>query len=133
MGVVYELIPEQIKKRATISYEKIKLIFDQNEEMEGRAQQYFAHSQNDHSADIGQGLYVGGVDYEDKAQFIPLQAADLLVYNSAKHLRNLREHPELPMRKCLEVLVSTNKIKGLYPTKESLKQLVAVMIEQNAF
>ncbi len=125
---VYSLLLEQMKKR-TNSQDKVALVYHQNNEMQGRAQLYFAEHQKD-NVDEGR---ITSLTFADDKDYLPLQASDLLVYETYKECHNQRYDPQRKVRKSFDALRSTNKILGGYADINALQHQVDIMKANNAF
>lgn len=98
--------------------EKVSLIFDRNKAIAGMAKN--AHD----DLLIGREwdpIFYKGVDFKDKADFIPLQAADILAYESHVYWRNRSERNRRKPRFPLQRLISELKFKMNWHKAETLK------------
>ncbi len=69
--------------------------------------------------------------FRDSRTTPPLQAADLLAYNTQKHLVNLRFDPQRPMRRALERLVEGRTHRGAYIDREFFEKVIEEVARRN--
>lgn len=67
---------------------------------------------------------IGDLSWGSKKD-VPLQAADLIAYEIAKYVANLRYRPELRMRKSLEALARQSKLLITTPEEQELQKFRA--------
>ena len=99
--------------------EKIAFIFDQQQQFSGRALQIHAKLK----ADPRFGTYLGSIGFESKQQFLPLQAADFLAYETYRELSRKLDRPEKDVRKSLIKLFGKVHLDGGYCDRAALTVL----------
>ena len=72
---------------------------------------------------------MGAIKFGSKRDFVPLQCADLFVYESYKHLSNRLQQPERDVRKSWLKLSEKTRLHGGYFDRAGLEAVVAKMKE----
>jgi hypothetical protein len=94
--------------------DRIEFIFDSQPDLVGRVLQLFQILREPPDRELVPALKFRLEEpiFRSNRLTPPLQAADLLAYNTQKHLVNLRFEPERPMRRALERLVAGRTHRG---------------------
>jgi len=94
--------------------ERIACIFDENKLMSGK-KPLFLGAAGEHYAGLkrarGWDNILGGITFESKRDFVPLQAADMLAYEGYKDMVNIVEGSPRPRRKLLTNLMQSKRIE----------------------
>lgn len=108
--------------------DKISCIFDRNNYMRGSITEHYARLIDRHSL---QHVF-DGITFADKtkAGSIPIQAADILAYEGAKHILNtVVDGGRIPERKLFVSLMDCQKIEMRLYAKENLSKLAPLLVE----
>jgi hypothetical protein len=112
----------------------LQFVFDRVSKGKGEIDEVFNRSlsENAESALSDSGIERGGWSFQDKSQFIPIQAADVLAWEALHHMKKFSTHGDQfkPRRSYLEL----QKIPGMYKyyDKPSLAELVAHLKSKTA-
>ena len=98
----------------------IALYFDRKERVAGQTKRYF----DAFCRDMDKEERLVSLVYADDAQVVQLQAADVLAYETGKHLLNRLYDPKRPMRKSLEVLLAKKNLSVGYFDRNNLRPLI---------
>jgi hypothetical protein len=109
--------------------EKIALFFDEKEKVVGRAKQYFDWHKRDKDKD----KKLISLKYASDLDMVPIQAADILAYETAKHLLNRLYDPNRAIRVSLRVLSAKNSLTGGYHDRETLGPIIERMKRDGQF
>lgn len=111
----------------SLSIRPITCVFDRNHEMRGKATEHFFHM-----VDIrGWEKQFHVIAFAPKHLVIPLQAADLLAYETYKYGTNAFRNPDEPRRKELTKLVEERRCLFNFVDRTTLTELAA-KLEQSA-
>lgn len=103
---------------------RVAFIFDQQKEFSGRARAFY-HEIKLKNPNVARCM--GSLTYEDKCEYVPLQIADKLAYESMKNMLNLRYEPLRPERVALSRMKSGGIIQTLnYVDGPMLDRIVRV-------
>ena len=103
---------------------KIACIFDQNQAMAGLMVETMLGVKRKYPE---QSKWMGSISFEDKKDFLPLQAADFIAYETFKLVNNTFGQTQRPLRKTLEML-NPQSTKILYLDRDTLKDDIARLI-----
>jgi len=68
---------------------------------------------------------MGPIAFESKTEFIPLQAADMVVYETYKNMTNKLARPDFPVRKSISRIAQSTTLVARYYEREGLDRLLA--------
>jgi hypothetical protein len=112
------VIVKEWAKRRGLS-ERIDYVFDQGARYSGQV----IAALNGTTEDFHDEFLMGAVALGDRRLNPPLQAADILAYESYKHNYNKIRHPDVPVRKSLAALLRVQPI-GFFLSRETLEGFV---------
>jgi hypothetical protein len=102
--------------------EDVHYVFDRQDEFDKPAIDNFWSTKNDFPE---WGKHMAGIAFESKEQFVPLQYADLLAYETFKRLNNKLFRPDLPTRKSMLALVRKHKsLIGGFIDKDLIRNIL---------
>jgi hypothetical protein len=107
--------------------EEVAFVFDRTSEFSGTALNHYNALATSEKWQYSR--WLGPIAFESKVKFIPLQAADLVAYETFKYMHNAQYDPQRPIRKSIDRL--REKVTGEYWNQKSLEILAADMKNQN--
>jgi hypothetical protein len=122
-----ELISEKRNQLAMRPGERIACVFDRNFEMQGKVMQYYKHLK-EHAPWAS---VFGGIAFDIDDEYLALDAADILAYETNKTLRNkVRSTIDRPERRLTSVLHSSGRVEIRYHVEGALTDLLSRLAEQ---
>lgn len=127
LSIVVQAITEVVKSvQKRVQIERVRLIFDLQNELEHRAHILFRDVLKKEMSEDTASLFSQCVQYEDSKETLPLQAADLLAYETYKELKSRTERPKRKASKAL--LRLTERLSfGYYYDSASISRLAEGM------
>ncbi len=96
------VIDHAMSRLVQIDRDFVTFIFDDQSDVKGIAEKVFARIKRSVRSDLRNRM--DGPYFRDSKISVPLQAADLLAYNTQKHVFNQQFYPRIGTRQALEVL-----------------------------
>lgn len=110
---------EMVSKKVA---QDVYYVFDRQDEFDKPAIDNFWSTKNDFPQ---WGKYMAGISYKSKGQFVALQAADLLAYETCKSINNKLFRPDLPIRKSMLALVrKRQRLVGGFIDKDGIRHIL---------
>lgn len=101
----------------------IQFVCDQQPDIEGRLRDLWNRAVARVNAEAWGGVQLSNLDFKDSRKVLPIQAADLLAYETRKDLKNRIQRPEYPMSRVIERLQRGHPHIALYMDGEMLADM----------